>query len=238
MTDDSAARSTRRAFIGGLAVAGTAGLAGCGGLFGGQANVEVPDGPVANAPIPSDASEYVYETMGTNDAPVTATYVANWKCPHCADFSTGFLGTIVEEYVEPGALAIEHRALAYINGNPWMGTDAPRAAEAGLAVWHTDPASYWQYHEYVMASQGDPRETWATTDRLVGFAEDVGVSDVDAVRTAIEDRTYKQRVQATATAVSQTGISSTPTLVIDGEAVNALNESAVRTTLDEKTSNA
>jgi len=232
MTDHSTARSTRRAFIGGLAVTGTTGLAGCSGLFGGDSN------PVANAPIPDNPGQYTYETMGSSDAPVSGAFVTNWKCPHCSTFSTGFLGTIVEEYVEPGDVILEHRALAYSGQNPWMGEDAPRAAEAGLAVWRTDPASYWEYHEHVMANQGNPRDTWATTDRLVGFAEDVGVSNVEAVRTAIEDRTYEQTVRSTASALGRAGITSTPALVIEGEVFNALNKSAVKTALDETTSNA
>ncbi|WP_135662397.1 DsbA family protein [Halorhabdus rudnickae] len=227
---------TRKMTRRGALVAGTALLAGC--LEGGESTtVKLPDGAVANAPIPGDPATYEYETMGSGDAPLTATYVANWKCPHCADFSSGFLGTLVEEYVQPGDLAIQLRALAYTNNGPWMGEDAPRAAEAGLAVWHTDPEAYWAYHEHVMENQGDPGETWATTDRLVGFAEDVGVSDVDAVRTAIEDGTYNDAVRETATAVSQMGVTSTPTLVIDGQVVSALDESAVRSTLDDTLSN-
>jgi len=226
-------KMTRRSAL----VAGTALLAGCLGDSE-ETTAEPPDGAVAGAPIPEDPGAYEYETMGNGDAPVTATYVSNWKCPHCADFSSGFLGTIVEEYVEPGDLAIQHRALAYTDRGPWMGQDAPRAAEAGLAVWNADPDNYWAYHEHVMANQGDPNETWATTDRLVGFAEDIGVSDAEAVRTAIEDGTYDDAVRATATAVSQAGVTSTPTLVIDGKVVSALEESAVRSTLDDAISNA
>ncbi|WP_136688134.1 DsbA family protein [Halorhabdus amylolytica] len=228
---------TRKMTRRGALAAGTALLAGCLGANE-ETSADPPDGAVASAPIPANPGEYEYETMGDGDAPVTATYVANWKCPHCADFSSGFLGTIVGEYVEPGDLSIQHRALAYTNQGPWMGQDAPRAAEAGLAVWHTDPDNYWAYHEHVMANQGDPSETWATTDRLVGFAEDVGVSDIEAVRTAIEDGTYDDAVRATATAVSQAGVTSTPTLIIDGQIVSALDESAVRSTLDDALANA
>jgi len=161
--------------------------------------------------------------MGPTDGPVI-TYYGNWKCPYCAQFSTGFLEDIVSEYVEPGDVAVEYRALTYINGSPFLGPDAPRASRAGLAVWNTDPSSYWRYHELVMANQPPESQQWATTEKLMRFVSEAGVSDTETVRSDIESESYSEALEATTPAANEVGISSTPALRIGDEIVNPLQD--------------
>lgn len=226
--------SRRRLLIGGGAT--TAAALGVGGvLLTGGSPADAPPkpgdgGPVASAPLPEQPGDHRYATMGTAGPDATVTYYGNWKCPYCAQFSTGFLEDIVTEYVQSGDVNLRFRGLAYINGEPFLGPDAPRAARAGLAVWNVDPASYWRFHEYVFANQPPERERWATTDRLVSFAEAVGVSAPDQVRTALENGQYQSAVEQTSQAAADAGVAGTPALVIDGETVNPLSdEQLVRT---------
>ena len=219
----------RRGF---LALSGMAALGGCLGSAGsdrgatssGEATSSEPlDNAVANAPVPSDPSAYQYATMGTGK-PSQVTYYGSWKCPYCAEFSQGFLNEIVTEYVEPNGLPLTYRGLAYAGGEPFLGPDAPRATRAGLAVWDLAPKSYWGYHEYVFANQPPESEQWATTDQLVTFAEQAGIERTGELRSRIESGRYKTAVRDTAAAAQQASVESTPTLVIDGQAVSPLNE--------------
>lgn len=229
--------TTRRGFLaatGGTAVA----LAGC--VDGGDEGIGTvgsptppPDSPVTTAPIPDDPGSFDYATMGTGDGP-TVTYFGNWKCPFCAEFSRGFLGDIVTDYVEPGTLDLRYRALSYFGDRPFLGPDAPRAARAGLAVWNVDPEAYWPYHELVMANQPPESQEWATVDRLAAYAEAAGVSDVDTVRSETEADTYESLVSDTSDAASEAGVESTPSLVIGDSTINPLgDESRVRSLLDQ-----
>ncbi|WP_181687117.1 DsbA family protein [Halorhabdus salina] len=220
--------ATRR---GVLAACGVA-LAGCGSSTDAVTTVSI-DSPVTNAPIPSNPDEYTYAMMGSGDAPVTVTYIGNWKCPYCADFSTGSLGTLVSDYVEPGSIDLRYRTLSYTSRGPFLGPDAPRAARAGLAVWHTDPDRYWTFHEHVMRSQPPESEQWATTDKLVRFAKEAGVDDSESIRTALEDGEYDQAVRKTTQAASDAGVRGTPAIVVGGQAVNALQTDQVRSLIDE-----
>ncbi|MFC7155506.1 thioredoxin domain-containing protein [Halomarina halobia] len=199
---------SRRQFLAAAGATGVVGLAGCLG-----SSESMPDGPVTKAPIPASPGDYTYETMGTGDEP-TVTYVGNWKCPHCATFSTGYLRDIVTDYVEPGKLSLEFRAFT-----GFMGSDDVRAGRAGLAVWNVDPETYWTYHEYVMANQPSASEEWATTDRLVEFAESAGVSKPDAVRQSIEAGEYQQEMQESRQYAREAGVEGTPYLVVDGQPV-------------------
>lgn len=206
-----------------LTSSGLLALSGClGGGNGDSENTETDTG-VVKIPIPNDPDSLTYAMAGATDRP-TVTYYGNWKCPYCAEFSTGFLGNIMSEYIEPGDISLRFRALSYFNGEPFLGSDAPRAARAGLAVWNVDPETYWRYHEYVFANQPSERETWATTDRLVSFAEQAGVSETNQLRTDLKGQNYESPVRKTTQAAADAGVSGTPILVINSEVVNPLSD--------------
>lgn len=213
----------RRAVLGGSALVLAGGIGGIALMDSQITDGSHADGPaqsVATAPIPASPSQYRYAVMGPADADLTITYFGSWKCPYCAQFSTGFLTTLVREYVRPGKIAIKFRDLAFFNGEPFLGPDAPAAGHAGLAVWHTDPQTYWTYHEYVMAHQPPERKQWATPERLATFARRAGVSDPGAIRNAVKNQRYTDALRATSDAATRAGVNGTPALFIDGTMVS------------------
>lgn len=221
---------TRRRF---LATSGVIAVSGClGGKTTESPNTEV-DGTVASVPIPNDPSSSTYAMAGSADRP-TVTYYGNWKCPYCADFSTGLLGDIITDYVKPRDISLRFRALAFIDGKPFLGSDAPRAARAGLAVWDIEPETYWPYHEYVFANQPPESETWATTDKLVSFAEEAGMTETGQLRTKIQGQAYESPTRETSQPAANAGVLGTPALVIDGETVNPLGDEQQTRTLIEQ----
>ena len=238
--------NTRRRFLAGAGLAGVSVLAGCSSLGGGSGGTPVgtpPPGSVSGAPIPDEPSAHDYAIAGDGSEPVV-TYYGNWKCPFCADFSTGEsdqpvlpLGTIVADYVEPGHCSLRYRGLAYgSNGEPFLGPDAPRATRAGLAVWALAPERYWTYHEHVMANQPPESETWATTERLLSFARDAGVDSVGQLRAGMEAERFTDLAEATTDAAAAAGVSGTPTLAIDGSTYSPFEPERTREALEALTS--
>lgn len=239
---------TRRAVLVATSAATTTALAGCSGLIGDgtperqdePTDTVVPDA-VATVSIHDDTDGLTYATMGTSGPVVT--YFGSWKCPHCGSFGTGSgdmitLPRIVTDYIESGDLHLRFRCVGYdTEGEGFLGPDAPRAGRAGLAVWNRDPGSYWRYHETVMANQGSEDEEWATTDKLVQFANDAGVSDVEGVRADIEDGTYEQPVKANTQAFVDAGAEGTPSLIIDGKNYSPGDRRETRNALDEYAGN-
>ena len=188
---------------------------------------------VATAPIPSSPDESRYAVTGTADAGTTVTYFGSWKCPYCAQFSTGFLSTLITDYVDTGKITLKFRNLTYINGKPFLGADAPAAARAGLAVWNDDPESYWGYHEYVFRNQPPESKQWATADKLVSFARTAGVADPSVIRTAIQENRYEDSLRATSAAANEAGVRGTPTLLVDGTTVNPFEEDRTRRLIED-----
>lgn len=227
---------SRRNLLGGTAAVGLSSLAGCTGLLGGGNDGDPASPAVAEADPPPNPQNYRYATTGGTGSQIT--YYGNWKCPYCAEFSNGSdrvlsLGTIIEEYIQPGDAQLVFRALAYrSNGDPFLGADAPRAARAGLAVWNEAPDRYWSYHETIMAEQPPEDEAWATVDRLIEFADSAGITSLDAIRSALETNSYQQAVTDTTERASEVGVTGTPTLVINGDPYSPFEPDQTRSALD------
>ncbi|WP_336023466.1 DsbA family protein [Halobellus salinisoli] len=176
-------------------------------------SIDEPGFELPSAPIPNGSTNPRYPTIGT--AEMTLTLYGNWKCPYTQEFVRGQLGVLIDDFVTTGDVAIELRNVAYLNEDPYLGSDAPRASEAGLAVWNVDPESFWTYLSYVFANQPQERYEWASTETLVRFAERAGVDDIDRIRQAIRNRTYARDVQTSAERANEVGISTVPRVVYD-----------------------
>ncbi|WP_058826191.1 thioredoxin domain-containing protein [Haloferax sp. Q22] len=156
-----------------------------------------------------------YPTIGT--AATTVTVYGSWKCPYTQEFVRQQFGGLVEDFVATGDLSIEFRNVAYMDGEPYLGPDAPRASEAGLAVWNIDPESFWTYFSYVFVNQPQERRDWATTENLVRFAEEADTNGIDQIRRAIRSRAYAQSVQLSADSAAELGITTVPRVATDDE---------------------
>lgn len=171
------------------------------------ADQSVFDEPV---PLPARPSNHRYAVVGDPESGPTATVFGSWKCPFTAEFVVELLPSLVDEFVRTGDVAIEFRSLASLDGEPFLGPDAPRASRAGLAVWEVDPDSFWPYLATVFANQPPEERTWADADRLARFARAAGVDRVDSVRTRLAEDGYRRDLEATVTRAPQLGISTVP----------------------------
>ena len=193
-------------------------------------------GSVSAAPIPSSVNNHDYAVAATGDADVTVTYFGSWKCPYCGQFSAEFLPTLISDYVESGEITLEFRNLTYIDGDPFLGPDAPAAGQAGLAIWNEYPESYWAYHEYLFRNQPPENKRWATADNLVSFAQKAGVPDPSVIRTAIQDGKYEDQLRATSQAAAAAGIDGTPTLLVEGTPVSPFEKERTRRLIEDEIS--
>lgn len=177
--------------------------------------ISEPQFDLPSQPVPEAKPEPRYPTLGTADT--TLTIYGNWKCPYTQEFVRQQLGDLVDEFVVTGDVSIEYRNVAYMDGDTYLGADAPRAAEAGLAVWNIDPASFWTYFAHVFANQPQERFEWATTENLTRFAERAGVEGVEQIEQTLRSRTYTQSVHQSADTASEMGITTVPRIVFDGQ---------------------
>ena len=175
----------------------------------GRITIDPPKVTVPKSLVPSDPGSYDYARMGSDDAATTATLYGNWKCPYTREFVVQQLGKVVEKFVKPGDVALEFRALSYLDGEPFLGDDAPRAARAGLEIWESDPERYWSYFASVFTNQPPERYAWATTDRLGRFADAADVDGVDLEK-AMLNGAHRKTVRRTTDAAGERDVATVP----------------------------
>jgi protein-disulfide isomerase len=229
---------TRRHLLAGVGAA-SVGLAGCNGFPARDSGTPIDEPQPSDGGTPTDTGEPtdtasptpgsaadvallgVFETgadyahLGSADAEQTATLYGGWKCPYTREFVRTMLPAVIEEYVAPGKLAIEFRAVRF-QADESYGGDEAGANRAGLAVWHQAPEQFPAYMDHLYANQPGETNEWATREKLVGFAEAAGVEDTAPIETAIAEGTYDDLWKASQSLVDEKGITGIPRLELDG----------------------
>jgi protein-disulfide isomerase len=110
-------------------------------------------------------------SLGDPDAPATLIEFADLQCPFCAEFATGELPGVIDQYVRSGELRLELRLLAFI------GPDSERARQVANAAALQD--RLWDYTERFFRNQGAENSGYATDAFLQRLARQTPGLDVD-----------------------------------------------------------
>lgn len=153
--------------------------------------------------------------LGSENAPVKIVEFGDFKCPACASFSTGIKPQIVQQYIE------QDKAALYFVNMAFIGPDSTTASLAALSIYHQNNDAFWKFYDAIYANQGDENKEWATTDYLVSLAQNEKLDiDYDLLRKDIEERTYLSELQRDIQLAGDSGVSSTPTLFVNGVMVD------------------
>ena len=160
----------------------------------------------AGAQESADVSEM---TLGQPDAPVTVVEYASFTCPHCATFHQGPLQELKAEYVESGQVRFVYREVYFDRYGLWASMIA-RCGGAdrffGIADMLYDKQSEW--------TDGEPA---AVADNLRRIGKLAGLS-AESVDACLNDRDTAQALVAWYQQNAEAdGVTSTPTLLINGE---------------------
>lgn len=149
--------------------------------------------------------------LGNEDAPVKIVEFGDFKCPACSQFSNEIKPQIVQDFVNEG------KAAFYFVNMAFVGPDSETASLAALSVYHQSNDEFWKFFDAVYANQGDENDEWATADFLVSLAEKEKLAiDYDLLRKDIEDRTYADELKSDIQVASDSGVTTTPSLFING----------------------
>ncbi|ARS91659.1 DsbA family protein [Natrarchaeobaculum aegyptiacum] len=146
---------------------------------------------------------------GDPDADVTVTVYEDFSCPACRDFKLGAYPTLREEYLEPGLVRYEHRDFPVVDDSwSWYVPSAAREVyetDGNEAFWEFSSAIYEYQRQY-------------SFDVIEEVADDLGL-DGAGVREAAEDETHRDVIEADSSYGQSNGIQGTPTVLVDGQAV-------------------
>jgi protein-disulfide isomerase len=211
---ERAERRRRNVFVG-VAVAVV--LLLVGGI--GYAVQSSRDATGQTATPPAGASDSYALVWGDPDAPVTVTVFEDFMCPYCGQFEAASRDTL-DRMVDSGDVKVEYRVLSFLdrasNGTDYS-TRAMNALGAVMDTAGTDAAV--EFHNRLFENQPAEGTDGLSDDELVDLAVESGV-DESAVRGPIEDRAFEQWVVNATDAANKEGVSSTPTVQVDGETLD------------------
>jgi protein-disulfide isomerase len=162
------------------------------------------------ASIPNDG-----RVLGDPNAPVTLVEWADYQCPFCGTFSREIMPRIIQDYVVTGKVKIDFRDLPFLDTTSGYG-ESDMAAEAAACA--ADQGKFWEMHDTIFANQFGENAGAYSKERLIAMAGHAGL-DVDQFTECFEKRTHKEDVAAMQAEAIELGITSTPTLVINGKTV-------------------
>jgi protein-disulfide isomerase len=166
-------------------------------------------------------------TLGPSDAAVTVDVYEDYACPHCADFSLEVFPRIREEYISSGEIRYRFFdfPLPVDEQWSWGGAVAARAVQD-----RTDDETFFAYAKALFENQSDL--TQSGFQLVHDLAEEQGV-DGCAVYGAVEQETYRPVVEADRQHAVDNGYQSTPTVVVNGTALDSYGYDAISSAIDE-----
>lgn len=155
--------------------------------------------------------------VGAADAPITIEMWEDFQCPACGLFSRSTEPRLIEEYVVPGHVRLVYRDMAFLGRESTDAAVGARAAERLLGA-----GGFWRFHDLLFHNQDGENEGAFSRTVLGDMAVSLGMERA-AFLAALDDADLIGEVRAETQAAAQAGVTSTPTLDINGvRAVGAL----------------
>ena len=147
---------------------------------------------------------------GDPNAPVTVIEFADFQCPYCGRFYAQTEPQIYEQYIQSGKVRLGYFNFAF------LGQESQWAAEAAECA--ADQNIFWEYHDKLYDSQSGENQGAFNKDNLKKFAEELGL-DTNTFNECLDSGKYTQLIQEESSTASSIGVRSTPTFLINGQAV-------------------
>lgn len=155
--------------------------------------------------------------LGKPDAPVTIEVWSDFQCPACGQFAQLVEPQLIRTYVTTGTLRLVIRDAAFQGVRVGAAYDESVEAGAG-ARCAAAQGRFWPFHDWLFANQVGENEGAFRDARLRAIATAAGLDVVawDACRATGEQQAA---VRAETQEGVGRGVSATPTLYLNGEAI-------------------
>ncbi|NHQ74455.1 DsbA family protein [Roseovarius gahaiensis] len=173
-----------------------------------------------------DTSSIVEMRLGNADAPVTVIEYASFTCPHCATFHADQFKQLKADYIDTDKINFIYRDVYFDRLGLWASMVARCGGEQKF--FGLSSLIYEQQKEWI--GSGDPVES-ANALRKIGKVAGLGEDQIEACLTD-QDKAkalvawYQQNAE-------EHDITSTPTIVINGEKHSNMAYDELKVIIDE-----
>lgn len=147
-------------------------------------------------------------------APTLDVY-EDFQCPGCGQFEH-LLGSTVKEMAASGDVQVRYHLMTFLDDN-FPGKNSSRAANAALCA--ADDGKFGELHDLIYANQpADEGKGW-TDEQLTTFAGQAGLTGaaLETWKTCYSAQDHNQYVVSMQEATSKDGVTSTPTVRLNGK---------------------
>jgi len=171
----------------------------------------IPD--IDYASIPQDGM-----SLGNTDAPVQVVVYADYQCPFCGQFARDVEPLLIRDFVESGDASLEFKVHPFLGAADLTSPDNESVQAAEAAVCARDQGRFWEYSQLLFENQDGENQGAFADDKLKSLAEELGL-DQATFGTCLDAGTHQQEVLDTLAANQAAGISTTPSIFINGQQV-------------------
>jgi len=218
---------SRTITIGAIVLAIVVGL----GLYLTVGTATSPTAPVETASSAEagevDTSGIIEMVIGEEDAPITVVEYASFTCPHCASFHDAVFKPLKSDYIDAGKVKFIYRDVFFDAYGLWASMVARCGGETRF--FGISDMLYSQQKEWLA---GDDRAIIAENLRKIGKVAGLTQENLDVCLN--DDANAKALVAWFQQNAEVDDISSTPTLVIDGEKHSNMSYAELKAILDAK----
>lgn len=165
-------------------------------------------------------------SQGAASAPVTVVEFSDLECPFCKEEASGIAQLM---QADPGKVRVVFKYYPLVKIHPW----SMQAAIAAACVTEQDPAQFWNFEKSVFDAQDSI--TPANADQRLGdFASESGAK-AGPYKSCVANPATRARVQASIADGNAVGVTSTPTLFINGRMIpGAIQEAQLKQLVDHE----
>jgi protein-disulfide isomerase len=221
--EERRSRERKNSLMKAVAILAVAGLL----IWGGYKAWVWIDTPVEE--IPEDTFQVRDDdwVKGSPQAQVTLIEYADFQCPACA-FYASQTGRLLDDYPDEVRLVFRHFPLVSIHAN---GTDAAKAAEAAGIQ-----GKFWEMHDLLFENQSEWESEGSPKELFADYAEGLGL-DRDRFLEDFDSTGVEESVNASFAEAGRLGLTSTPSLFINGEKIrNPRNYDDFKALIEEQIS--
>ncbi|TXG92611.1 DsbA family protein [Rhodococcus rhodnii] len=218
--------------LGGIAVVVIAVLVIGGVLWQNQRSTPQNEGygSVQNADVQVSMDENGVVALGLPGAPATIDIYEDPMCPYCSELEHQS-GQALAQRIDDGDVTVRYHILNFLDRLSASGDYSTRAAAASQCVAETgDAVAYSAFHATLFSPDFQPAENAGndhSNEELAQAARDAGASDEAAqcIAGGTKVEAAAAAGEAGRQALAATGSNGTPTVVKDGQLVDALGDS-------------
>lgn len=166
--------------------------------------------PTTQMPQPTDLPAIGIQASAAGQ-PVQVVVYVDFICPACNSFEQAN-ASVLKQLADDGKITYEYRLSGLLDQ---MSTTnySSRAAAAAACVVDVAPESYSKFISTLFTNQPPENGPGLSNDQLKKYARESGAN----IDSCVDDRTYRPMVQYTTQQALAHGISSTPTIFVDGQ---------------------